>query len=288
MFANSFLKSSVVMSPRQIACVASHASIIPIRAEWLLRGTPILLVIRRFCSKGPLIYFCSHLHHSDEFPTGYHTTFYRVTPNPSAWESISLITNVRAVDVGKDSWFHIEPVTSNQVCTSPWSTTPHFILISNSLDGTTGEFYDRVAEDGYGDAGSAWPHTDHVCAEHEAYVPKVLESNFARIVMGFFGQHDQYPFDLPSTPSSYDGLDVAEDGHEYVAHKMEDHGFGEKAMEHYWRACKEVEESGTGERPWLYTFEHAYTELPFVVGRQIEDIVGKGIRPVPIGYRWWN
>lgn len=109
--------------------------------------------------------------------------------------------------------------------------------------------------------------------------------------MGFFGQHDQYPFDLPySQPVTIadDQFEFFEDGHEYIARKMENHGFSREAMENYRRACQEVEESGTGERPWLYTFEHAYTELPFVVGRQVEDIMERGIKPVPIGYRWWN
>lgn len=51
-FLSSVLKNSIVISPRQIACVASHPSIIPIRAEWMMRGTPILMLIRRFCSQG--------------------------------------------------------------------------------------------------------------------------------------------------------------------------------------------------------------------------------------------
>ena len=68
---------------------------------------------------------------------------------------------------------------------------------------------------------------------------------------------------------------------------MADAGFGGRALEQYWRSCKESVESGTGEHPWLYTFEHAYLELPFVVGRQVQEIVEKRIKPVPIGYRWW-
>jgi len=259
------LKNSIMISPRQIACVASHPSIVPIRAEWLLRGTPILMLIRRFCSQG------------------YHNTFYRVIPNKSAWSFLPPVKNVRAVELGRQSWFSIQPVTDLEVRTAPWSTTPHFVLVSNSIDGTNGEFYDRIAEEGYGDAGAPWPHDCADCEEHNAYLPKVLESNFAGIVMSFFGQHDQYPFDLVSPLNGEDEVD----GHEYVAGSMKDEGFGGKALAHYWRSVQEVEESGTGERPWMYTLEHAYTELPFVVGRHVKDIMEKRIQPVPIGYRWW-
>lgn len=203
-------------------------------------------------------------------------------PNTSAWGALPPIKNVRAVELGKSSWFSIQPVTGEEVCTGSWATCPHFVLIANSIDGTNGEFYDRVAEDGYGDSSSASPHECDNCAEHLEYLPKVLESNFAQIVMSFFGQHDQYPFELVSPLNSGE----EKDGHECVAEKMRAEGFGKKALEHYWRSIQEVEESGTGERPWMYTLEHAYTELPFVIGRHVKDILAKKVQPVPIGYRW--
>ena len=204
-------------------------------------------------------------------------------PNQAAWQARPPFKNVCVVNVGKTSWFDIIPVSAEEVQSAEWATTPHFVLISNSHEGTNGEFYDRIAEDGYGELGNPWPHEADHCEEYEAHLPKVLESNFASIVMGFFGQHDQYPFDLsPETEGCSD-----EDGHKHVAKKMADAGFGGRALEQYWRSCKESVESGTGEHPWLYTFEHAYLELPFVVGRQVQEIVEKRIKPVPIGYRWW-
>jgi len=201
-----------------------------------------------------------------------------VIPDTSAWDFLPPIKNIRAIELGKRSWFSIQPVTVGEVSMADWSTIPHFVLIANSIDGTSGEFYDRVAQEGYGNARApSWPH-DKGCDEHEEYLPKVLESNFARIVMSFFGQHDQYPFDLVCSEV---------DGHEYIAERMKKEGFGGRALGQYWRSIQEVEESGTGERPWRYTLEHAYTELPFVVGRSVKDIVKKKVEPVPMGYRWW-
>jgi hypothetical protein len=185
--------------------------------------------------------------------------------------------------MGKASWFDIVPVSTEETQSASWATTPHFTLISNSHEGTNGEFYDRIAEDGYGELGNPWPHEADHCEEYEAHLPKVLESNFASMVMKFFGQHDQYPFELsPETEECSD-----EDGHKHVAQKMADAGFGGRALEQYWKSCEQSVESGTGEHPWLYTFEHAYLELPFVVGRQVQDLVEKRLKPVPIGYRWW-
>lgn len=149
--------------------------------------------------------------------------------------------------MGKTSWFNIVPVTTEEVQSAPWATIPHFVLISNSNEGTNGEFYDRIAEDGYGELGNPWPHDADHCEEHEAYVSKVLESNFASTVMGFFGQHDQYPFDLSQETDGCSG----EYGHQHVAKKMMDAGFGGRALEQYWRSCRESSESGTGEYSWL-------------------------------------
>jgi hypothetical protein len=151
--------------------------------------------------------------------------------------------------------------------TACWSTSAHYVLISNSIDGTAGEFYDRVA-------GAAKPHDSAKCEEHEKYLSKVIGSNFARIVMGYFGQHDQYPFETDSC------------GYEYVGSKMAAEGLGKKAVDNYWRSVREVEECGTGERPWMYTLEHAYTELPFVVGRHVRKVIEQKMPPVPIGYRY--
>jgi hypothetical protein len=208
-----------------------------------------------------------------------------VIPNTSAWDFLPPIKNIRAVEQGKQSWFSIQPVTAEEVCEAEWSTAPHFVLISNSIDGSSGEFYDRVAQEGYGNAGAPWPHDCDDCEEHNEYLPKVVGSNFASIVMSFFGQHGQYPFDMLSSSTTDNREEV--DGYEYVANKMKEEGFGGKALAQYWRSVQEVEESGTGELPWRYTLEHAYTELPFVVGRLVKDIIKKKIQPVPIGYRWW-
>jgi hypothetical protein len=51
-YLNRFLNNTILINARRISCVASHPSIVPIRAEWLLRGTPILMLIRRICSQG--------------------------------------------------------------------------------------------------------------------------------------------------------------------------------------------------------------------------------------------
>ena len=214
---------------------------------------------------------------------GYHSTFYKVSPNPAAWQARPPFKNLCAVNMGRASWFTIVSASMAEVQSSPWAATPHFVLISNSIEGTRGKFYDRIAEDGYGELGNPWPHDADYCEEHEAHLPKVLESNFASIIMGFFGQHDQYPFDF--SPESEGCSD--EDGHKHVAKKMVDAGFGGRALEQYWRSCEESVESGTGEHPRLYTFEHAYLEFPFVVGRQVQEIMEKRIKPVPIGYRRW-
>jgi hypothetical protein len=52
-------------------------------------------------------------------------------------------------------------------------------------------------------------------------------------------------------------------------------------MEQYRQACKEAED-----RSGNYMFEHMYTEMPFIVGRQVGDMISKGVKPTPMGYRW--
>lgn len=110
-------------------------------------------------------------------------------------------------------------------------TTPHLILISNSNEGIDGEFYKRNAEDGYGELGNPQPHEPDHYEEHEAHLSKVLKFNFALIFVGFFGQHDKYPFDLsPETAgcSNKDGQTRCE----------ENDGFGGRALEQHLRSCQ--------------------------------------------------
>ena len=224
----------------------------------------------------------------DIISLGYHSTFYRVLPNKTAWQAHPQFENlnIRAVDMGKISWFDIIPVESVQeVQSAPWVTMPHFILISNSHEGTIGEFYDRIVEDGCGELGNPWPHVADHCEEHKAHHLNVLSSNFSSILMAFFGRHDQYPFVLSQEVGGCSGDNKA--GHEHVAKKMAEARLGGRVLDQYWRSCKGSVESGTGEYRFLYTFEHAYTEFPFIVGRRVQEIMEKRIKPVPIGYRWW-
>ena len=106
--------------------------------------------------------------------------------------------------------------------------------------------------------------------DREAHLPKALESNFSSVVMGFFGQH---PFELsPEAKGRF-----YEDCHKHIAKETVEVGFGDHALEQYWRACKEGKESRAGEYPWLCAFERAYLGLPFIVSRQMEEIVEKQI-----------
>ena len=144
----------------------------------------------------------------------------------------------------------------------------HFVLISNSHEGTmNGELYDRIGKDDYGEFGDPWPHEVDHCEEYEAHLPKAPEPNFASIVMRFFGEHDQRPFE----PSPKTGGYSDEDRHRHVGKKMAGARFGGRALGQCWQ-------SGTGEHPRLYRFKHAYSELPFVVGHQASGVGSHGGR----------
>ena len=139
--------------------------------------------------------------------------------NQAAWQARHLFRNLRAVNEGKASWFGIVPVSTEEVQSAPWATTPHFVLISNSQEGMNGELW------------SPRPHEADHREEREGHLPQVLESNFASMVMGFFGQHDQYPLESPLETEGCSN----EDGHKHVAKKMADAGFRSRsALEQYW------------------------------------------------------
>ena len=95
-------------------------------------------------------------------PLGYHNTFYRVCPNRAAGQACPPYKNLGLVNTYKTPYFKIVPVSTEEVRSALWTTTPHLIFISNSHEGTNGEFYDRIVEDGYGELGNPWPHeADH-------------------------------------------------------------------------------------------------------------------------------
>jgi hypothetical protein len=155
-----------------------------------------------------------------------------------------------------------------------WCTPPHFIAIGNSLsEGTKHRCM------------TASPKTIMTKPQHHpiltttipdtAHAADVLESNFSGILMEFFAKHAQYPFDLLRGQS--------EDESEYLVTKMRDNALSGNALDLYSRACTEYTATGSNAP---YIFEHAYAELPFVVGRQVEEVVEQETKPVPIGYRW--
>jgi len=88
--------------------------------------------------------------------------------------------------------------------------------------------------------------------------------------MKFFGEYDQRPFEPSHKTEGYSD----EDRHRHVAKKMADARFRGRALGQCWQ-------SGAGEYSRLYTLEHAYSELPFVVVHQVQEVMEKRAKPVP-------
>ncbi|KAH7921637.1 hypothetical protein BV22DRAFT_1132105 [Leucogyrophana mollusca] len=254
MALSTLMRSSIITNSRHISCVASYTSILPIRAEWFASGTPILLLVRRFCSKG------------------YHNTFYRVKANSTAWAASPAPD--RVVDMGEQGWFAVEYVPMEQVLSAAWAHTPHFIYISNSIDGSLSDFYDRLVDCNQERLGTHAPHDDDGCGEHVEHVKSVLEHNFSRAVMHFFGQHTQYPFTLPGQRDGYDAVA------EFIRDTL-----GADAQEAFRHAAHTTNDFSTASTR-VHTCMHAYLEFPAVVGRQVSAMMANGDKPAPFGYAW--
>ena len=127
-------------------CRRSHASV---WADGLLWGTPDLILTQRFYSKG-------------------RSRFSSVVTSRSRVIDIDCRCRplLRASLISRISQcFSRSTLKPSRMASTPrlggggpscWATTPHFVLISSSCEATSGEFYDGITEDGYGELGN--PH----------------------------------------------------------------------------------------------------------------------------------
>ncbi|PBL04364.1 hypothetical protein ARMGADRAFT_51169 [Armillaria gallica] len=235
---------------RQIACVSSYLSILPIRVAWLMKGVPILVAIERFCSDG------------------YHIIFHRVTRNPDAWDEYKFVKDQDITATGNANWFDITPVSHDEVISSSWAGQPHVVLIAVSTDGDLEDFYGRLTHNGPSCPGSSQPH-NRPCREIENYTNIVQKANFSQLLMLVFAQHEQFPFPLGSQ----------QDGYEYVADCIREE-LGEEARRLFMKTCLEAYECGTGRSTKTYSFQHVYLELPGVVGRQVKSMMDRKEKPL--------
>ncbi|THU90263.1 hypothetical protein K435DRAFT_864445 [Dendrothele bispora CBS 962.96] len=238
-----------VINSRQIECVSSFLSILPIHAAWLMKGMPILIAVERFCSHG------------------YHVVFQRVTRNFNAREEFTSVQGNEIVTTGSVDWFNITPVSTEEVVTSTWAGHPHFIMVAVSIDGDLKDFYGRLASE------MNKPHTGP-CSDIAEYVDFIGRINFSELLIQFFAYHPQWPFTLPNQ----------RDGHEYVAEALGVH-LGSKARDLFETARCNAYENGTGDSARVYSFQHIYLELPAVVGRQVKRMMNQREKPL-LGFKY--
>lgn len=175
--------------------------------------------------------------------------------------------------LGKDDWFDVTLATHEELISSPWASTPHIILVCVSINGSTGDFYNRLVDDNQEKLGCNKPH-DGPCHEQNEYTDSLRGANFSSILMHFFAQHDQFPFALPNK----------RDGHDYVAELLASE-LGEEAGAVFLKGRNEAVDLGTGRSAKLFSFQHIYLEYPGVVARQVKDMIDRKDKPALIGYR---
>ncbi|KAK0204603.1 hypothetical protein DFS33DRAFT_1453146 [Desarmillaria ectypa] len=239
-----------VPNARQVSCVSSYLSILPVRTAWLTKDVPILIAIERFCSNG------------------YHIILHRVTRNVDAWDEYKSVKNQDIAAIGNANWFDITPVSHDEVLSSSWAGQPHIVLIAVSTDGDLEDFYGRLIHDSPCCLGSSRPHNGP-CREIDDYTSIVEKANFSQLLMLLFGQHEQFPFPLRSQ----------QDGYDYIADCIRSE-LGEEASGLFMKARSEAYEYGTGRSTRTYSFQHVYLELPGVVGRQVKGMLGRKEKPL--------
>ncbi|KAK0204611.1 hypothetical protein DFS33DRAFT_671781 [Desarmillaria ectypa] len=248
--AQRLCSNYAVPNSRQVSCVSSYLSILPVRTAWLTKDVPILIAIERFCSNG------------------YHIILHRVTRNVDAWDEYKSVKDQDIAVIGNANWFDITPVSHDEVISSSWSGQPHFVLIAASADSDLEEFYSRLIQGSSSCLGSNQPHNE-LCYEIDDYTSKIQQVNFSELIMQFFGQHEQFPFPLRN----------GQDGYEFVAEAIESR-LGEEASSLFMKARLEAYAIGTGRSARTYSFQHVYLELPGVVGRQVKNMLDRKEKPL--------
>lgn len=206
---------------------------------------------------------------------GFHNIFYRAVAPKDSWDPESIISDEEILHLGEREWFKFERVGHQDVLDSDWSRDGHFTIIANSIAGTREEFYGRLFEENQGEMGPNQPHFDDSCSECLEYIKGMESLNFSQLIMHFFGQHDQFPFELSE----------GDTGQTFVEEKLKTH-IGESASEYLKHASEKATEFGTGKSNHVFTIQHAFLELPVVIAQQVKDMLAAQAKPAPFGYTW--
>lgn len=180
------------------------------------------------------------------------------------------------------------------------STSPHLIIMGNSINGGHTEYIKRFGN-------KSRPHTADFCVENEAHVEEFLSADHDRLALSFFASHDSYAFpvsDTERTVSETAGIGNGSQDTEtaFVGNRMDlwaqtaasrgDFAAAEcaRTLKESWMTSRtEADEMGTGHGGMhTFTWQHALLETKARVAKRIERWMEIGeLMPLhaPIGVR---
>ena len=228
--------------------------------------------------------------------TGFHYNVFLATMKPPVFNACPCQKHPLGVQV---AW-SLERVTLTDLIQDSDSTSPHLIIMGNSINGGHTEYIKRFGN-------KSRPHVADSCTENEDHVEQFLSADHDRLALAFFASHDSYAFPVSDaegtasetarvshgpqdTETAYVGNRI--DLWAHIAASRGDFTAAECARtlkESWMTSRREADEMGTGHGGMhTFTWQHALLETKARVAKRIQRWMDIGdLMPLhaPVGIR---
>ena len=154
-------------------------------------------------------------------------------------------------------------------------STPHPVVVGNSIDGSYQEYMDRVtASSEAHNTQSAPHHASEGCADNDNHVHEFIEADHDRIACATFASHQAYAWKLVGSVEETD----------FVAKSMEDWAENQQGTRHAarlegaWKASRaDADNIGAGKGSMrMFAWQHVFLEFAPRVGHTLQRFWQEG------------
>ncbi|KAJ3174874.1 hypothetical protein HDU87_006666 [Geranomyces variabilis] len=248
------IRDATRVSARGIAAVPTFATIPSIRNTIVMSNAPIFLTVHRFCAQG------------------YHSNFFRIEPDTESLPDVEA-TLTRDYIIGPDVNFRIKQVLPSS-CDAVLSE-PHVCLIANSIDGDNNALVELVMSDTH----RGKTHSSHACDDNLEQIDKILGSKFNEVLLTFFAQHSDFPFEVPSEEGAEGERQI-----DPLAESFEKHGLRFMVDEHKSLRARAQELGTSYEAMHLFVPQHMFLERPRDVIARLKERTDAAQRVILPGF----
>ncbi|KAI9723331.1 MAG: hypothetical protein M1812_001214 [Candelaria pacifica] len=218
------LAKTTQKSPKNLTVMPTYVGYLLLRELWAKNSEIIVMVSRRFCDHG------------------FHTNFFLARLKFVQSEGKRYQDHPHTI--GQHVIWELQHVTPEMLLESRYQAKPCIIGMGVSIDGSYSDYMAASSPD----SPRKQPHDCHDCANNQAHVSDMLNTDHDRLALAFFAHHKHYSFPL--------GKDI--DEADFVEDNMrEEVPF---LAEHWQKSVDEAESLGTATSLRVFEWQHILLE----------------------------